>query len=466
MRLIYKIKQLILMLGDLVSFAAAFYFSISLRYLAFPEWRLIQLHIQLFLTVYFIWIVINYINGLYDLEKLTRDRAFYRRFTETALISLVISITFFYLFPDQKIAPKTILLSNIVLGYGVSALWRLIFQQNLGAKALKNNVIFVGFTNEAKELIDILRQHPENSYEVKAIIDPEHKIKSTDFKFDVYHNLNTVRPAISTHRAHLVVVAPHLHQNEEALRELYELLFWNVQLTDLTLFYESITGRIPPSTFSEGWFLQNLRDTTAPIYERFRAIVDYAVSIAIALFTIAIFPLVALAIKLNSPGPIFISQTRVGQFGKIFWIYKFRSMYMLSADGSAEVGEYEFDKWVAKENDKRITAVGKFIRRTRIDELPQVINLLKRELTLIGPRPERPEIVEDLKLSMPYYPLRHVVKPGLTGWALIHQNYTSTREKALEKLQYDLYYIKNRSLLLDVVIALRTVNVLIRLMGQ
>lgn len=454
------------MLGDLVSFGAAFYFSVSLRYLAFPEWRLIESHIGLFLTVYLIWVVINYINGLYDLEKLTNDRVFYRRFTETAIISLVISITFFYLLPNQKIAPKTILLSNIILGYGASALWRLIFQQNLGSGALKNNVIFVGFTDEAKELIEILQKHPENSYEVKALIDPDHKVKSSDFKFDVYHNLNTIRPAISTHKAHLVVVAPHLHQNEEALRELYELLFWNVQLTDLTLFYESITGRIPPSTFSEGWFLQNLRDTTAPIYERFRAIVDYAVGIVIGLILIALSPLVALAIKINSPGPILHKQTRVGQFGKIFWIYKFRSMYVLSSDGSAEVGEYEFDKWVAKENDKRITAVGKFLRRTRIDELPQVWNLLKREITLIGPRPERPEIVEDLRATMAYYPLRHVVKPGLTGWALIHQNYTSTREKALEKLQYDLYYIKNRSLLLDMVIALRTVNVLIRLMGQ
>ena len=135
-------------------------------------------------------------------------------------------------------------------------------------------------------------------------------------------------------------------------------------------------------------------------------------------------------------------------------------------DGSAEVCEYNFEKWVAKKGDQRVTPVGKFLRKTRLDELPQAWNLLKRDVTLIGPRPERPEIVRELENRMPYYTLRHIVRPGLTGWALIHQNYTDTVDKALEKLQYDLYYIKNRSLLLDAIIALRTVNVLIRLMGQ
>lgn len=420
----------------------------------------------LFFIVYVFWVIINYINGLYDLESLSNDRAFYRRFTETGVISLVIGITFFYLFPDQRIAPKTILLANVILGYGLSALWRTLFQYVIGIKSMSTNVIFVGYNNETQEIIDILKSQPEKGYNITALIDPAKQVKSSQYNFDVYSGLNTIRPAISSHNAHLVVVAPHMHQNTEALRELYELLFWHVQIIDLTSFYETITGRIPPSTFSEGWFLQNLRDTRQPIYDRFRTIIDYVAGVVIGIVFLLLFPFIALAIRVNSPGDIIHKQRRVGQFGKIFWIYKFRSMYVLSADGSAEVGEYDFDKWVAKKGDTRVTKVGKFLRKTRLDELPQVLNLLKRDITLIGPRPERPEIVEDLKGTMPYYPLRHVVKPGLTGWALIHQNYTSTRETALEKLQYDLYYIKNRSLLLDIVICLRTLNTLIRLMGQ
>lgn len=424
------------------------------------------MHLVLFLIVYAFWVVVNYINGLYDLGRLTNDRSFYRRFSETAIISLIVSITFFYLFPNKQIAPKTILLINILLGYGFSAIWRLSFQKLLGVEALKNNLIFVGFTSETKELIEILEREPEKGYDVKAIIDPTNKVRGVDYKCDVYHHLNTIRPAITNHKAQMVIVAPHLHQNADALRELYELLFWDVQLTDLTNFYEQITGRIPPSTFSEGWFLQNLRDTKQPIYDRFRSIIDFIVGIFLGSLLLLLLPFIALAIKINSPGPIFFKQTRVGQFGEIFWIYKLRSMHVLSSDGSAEVGDYAFDKWVAKKQDTRITTVGKFLRRSRIDEWPQVINLIKRELTIIGPRPERPEIVNDLKTEMPYYPLRHVVKPGLTGWALIHQNYTSTRERSLEKLQYDLYYIKNRSLILDIIILLRTTNVLMRLMGQ
>jgi len=177
---------------------------------------------------------------------------------------------------------------------------------------------------------------------------------------------------------------------------------------------------------------------------------------------IIFFPLIAAAIKLSSPGPIFIRQRRVGQVGREFTLYKFRSMFALSQDGSAETQGVEF----AQKNDKRITWVGKILRRTRLDELPQVWNLIKRDVTLIGPRPERPEIIRELEKRMPYYPLRHLVRPGLTGWALIHQNYTDTYDTSLQKLQYDLYYIKNRSFLLDLSIILRTINVLTRWMGQ
>jgi len=137
-------------------------------------------------------------------------------------------------------------------------------------------------------------------------------------------------------------------------------------------------------------------------------------------------------------------------------------MYSLAEDGSAEMHGAEF----AQKNDKRITSTGKFLRKTRLDELPQIINLIKSEITIIGPRPERPEITQNLQEKMPYYNLRHVLKPGITGWAQVHQNYTDTMETSLQKFQYDLFYIKNRSILLDLSILLKTVNVILRAMGQ
>ncbi len=278
----------------------------------------------------------------------------------------------------------------------------------------------------------------------------------------MFYGLQTIRPCITNYKGQIIVIAPHLEQQEDALRELYQLLFWGVHVVNLPSFYETITGRIPPSTFSESWFLNHLQKNGNPIYEKVRTVIDYIAVIAIGSLFVLTFPIIALCIKFTSPGPIFIRQERIGQQGRLFTMYKFRSMYALAPDGSAETDGWQF----AKKQDTRITSIGKILRKTRIDELPQVINLCKRDITLIGPRPERPAIVRELEERMPYYPLRHLVRPGLTGWAVIHQQYTDTIESSLEKLQYDLYYIKNRSFLLDVTILLRTVNVVVRFMGQ
>ncbi len=465
----YRPKQLLLLLGDFASYAAALWLGIALRNVALPTASQLHDHALLFAAVFCIWVVCNFINGLYDLGALGQTRYFYKRFFETACMSLGVSIVFFYFLPNQTLSqttltPKTLLALTLTIGYSISALWRLVYHHAVGLKkTLLTNVIFVGYTPEVQELIEIISRRPEKGYQVVTLIDPEKTVKPATLPgIDVYNGLHTVRPAISTNHAHLVVIAPHLRRDDTALRELYELLFWKVQISDLPSFYEIITGRIPPSTFSEGWFLDHLKNQQHPIYDKCRSLLDYIAAFCMAIVYVVLFPFLALAIKLNSPGPILISQKRVGQFGNIFTIYKLRSMYALSPDGSAEVGGVEF----AVKGDKRITSVGKFLRRTRLDELPQCLNLWRREVTLIGPRPERPEIVAELQAQMPYYPLRHIIRPGITGWAAIRQHYTDTLETSLQKLQFDLYYIKNRSLLLDVSILLRTINVVIRMMGQ
>jgi lipopolysaccharide/colanic/teichoic acid biosynthesis glycosyltransferase len=268
--------------------------------------------------------------------------------------------------------------------------------------------------------------------------------------------------ALEKHAIDLVVISPEIRTNSVYEHDLYNLLFTGVEIIDLAAFYEVITGRVPPFIFSEGWFLEHLHLADNPIYDRLRTIMDYGAAVIVGLIGIFLFPFIALAIKLNSPGPIFFHQKRVGKSGVEFTLYKFRSMYALAPDGSAEVNGAQF----ATKNDTRITAVGRFLRKTRMDELPQIWNILKRDLTLVGPRPERPEITRELEHRIHYYPLRHVVRPGITGWAQIHQNYTDNFESTEEKLQYDFYYIKNKSLLLDIIILLRTVNVVLRFRGQ
>jgi lipopolysaccharide/colanic/teichoic acid biosynthesis glycosyltransferase len=161
-----------------------------------------------------------------------------------------------------------------------------------------------------------------------------------------------------------------------------------------------------------------------------------------------LLPFIALAIYLESPGPIFYKQERVGRGGKVFWAYKFRSMVP-----DAEKGEAVW----AKRNDPRVTRVGRLLRKTHVDEFPQFINILKGEMSAVGPRPERPEFVDELAREIPFYRIRHTVKPGMAGWGLVKQGYGASKEDAFLKLQYDLYYIKHQSIQLDIIILLKTI---------
>jgi len=454
-----------LIVGDLTMFVASFFIAQVLRHQTYPSGDVTVRHVKLFAITYLMWILVNYINGLYDLRFRSNKIAFDRRIFSTALMSLVVGVVFFYIIPSRGITPKTILLFNVVIGYALLYAWRIGAERLLGISKLQTNVVFVGYSEDVSELVTLIEGDMSKGYRVCALVDPEKKLpphEKVGMQTDIYHAIKTLRPIISNKRVDMVVIAGHLHGDEETMRELYELLFWPVQLIHLPAFYERLTGRIPPSTFSESWFLDHLRHADSPVYERWKSLMDYAAALILGVILLLLLPFVALAIKLTSRGPLFYSQKRVGKGGETFMLYKFRSMYALTQDGSAEIGGYEF----TRKDDERITPVGNFLRKMRIDELPQVLNLLRRDITLIGPRPERPDLVNELTEEMPYYPLRHVIKPGLSGWAVLHQNYADSKEASLVKLQYDLYYIKNRSFLLDISIILRTFNVVLRLLGQ
>lgn len=463
MKILYRTKQIILLLGDGVMFFGSFWLAFWIREFRVPSVETLTHHLGLFGMIFFIWIIVNYINGLYDLSHMDRPR-WYQRIAEAGLMSFVVSILVLYLHPQRDITPKTLLFLNITLGYIFSMVWRVIYRSIIGYKRLRTSILIVGYSKEIQELISIVHNSPEKSYEVVAIIDPEKQVnkENLDPNTALYHSYTAIRPAITKHAADVIVTAPHLTDDQMVSRELYELLFWSVRIIDFYTLYETLTNRVSPSAFSEDWFLSNLSSIEHPIYNKFRRLINYIAILILGAFFIILLPIAALLIRLDSKGPILFKQKRVGEGGKTFMMYKFRTMYALAEDGSAEHGEAQF----ATKNDKRITRVGKILRKIRIDELAQIINLVKGDLTLIGPRPERPEIVEKLEAQMPYYPLRHMVKPGITGWAAINQHYTDTLETSLQKLQYDLYYIKNRSIVMDLSILLRTVNVVMRMMGQ
>ena len=299
MRFLYRFKQTVLLTGDVLSLFIALWLSLLIRNLEIPTIEKWLTHIPLFSIIFLIWILNNYINGLYDLIKISQKQKFYRRFVETSILSLIVGVFFFYLINNTSIAPKTILLLNISLGYGLSFLWRSVFRKFSGLKKLQTNVLLVGYTPEIKELLEIFNKYPEKGYTISALIEPNKMVKASDFPFDVYYNLHTIRPAITNHNVQIVVISPSLKNDPEAMREFYELLFWKVQINDLSSFYEIVTGRIPPFTFSEGWFLQHLRHHENTIYEKFKIITDFLGAFTIFLVFICLFPFIALGIKLT-----------------------------------------------------------------------------------------------------------------------------------------------------------------------
>jgi exopolysaccharide biosynthesis polyprenyl glycosylphosphotransferase len=340
----------------------------------------------------------------------------------------IIAILIFYLIPFFGIAPKTILVIDIIMASLLIWAWRKLFTELL-IKATKIKIFFWDNLKEKNDLTDYLKQRSQLGYETTK------EVSSAD----------------------VIVISEGAKQNPELVQVFYKMVLAGKTIIDFNKFYESITGKIPVSLIDEAWFLENLMEINKQALERFKRGLDIVFSLILFIPYIFITPFVALSIKLSSKGPIFYRQKRVGKEGKILGIIKFRSMIVNAEKNGAQ--------W-AKERDERVTFIGKILRKTRIDELPQIWNVLKGDLSFVGPRPERPEFVEELKKQIPHYSMRHLIKPGLSGWAQINFPYGASVEDAMEKLQYDLFYLKNRSLGLDIAILLKTIMIIIRKEGR
>jgi len=462
MKFWYRLKQLILLGGDLVLFFLALWLGLALRNLEFKNTNQLQENLSVFVVIFLIWVIINYINGLYDFKKINQKK-FVSTLIQSAIASFLISVTVLYIFPTRDTNPKTILLLTVIIAYFLIFIWRKIYINIISSNRLQANILFLDYNPEVQEIMEILQKQTTLGYHVQAVLDFNNKMDRTKYSnITIYKTKEKLEKIVANDKIEIIVTHNNLDKEDALSQELYQLLFKQIKITNVSNFYESVTGRIPPSAFHKAWFLQYLSDLDKPIYNKFVRVLELTFIVIFSLFFLLFLPFIALAIKLNSKGKVFFKQKRFGKNGQIFWMYKFRTMYSLAEDGSAEMHGAEF----AQKNDSRITGVGKFLRKTRLDELPQVINLLKGEITVIGPRPERPEISNDLQNKMSYYNLRYVIKPGITGWAQVQQHYTSTLETSLQKFQYDLFYIKNRSMLLDISILLKTINVILRAMGQ
>ncbi|MBI2057531.1 MAG: sugar transferase [Candidatus Yanofskybacteria bacterium] len=456
-------RKFLLLISDIFALYAALWLTLFVRY-NFNFREQISFHLVPFSILFLAFLFIFYISNLYEVSSLRNGQDFYGTFLRVMVANTFAGIVYFYLLPFWKIAPRRNLFLFLVffsiLDFGL----RLLFNKTVSSKKFRKPTIIVGLNSQSLQLAGFLKKNPQLGYQLEGIFDISEGLREGwPSDLGVIRNVNQFKNEVETKHVNTVIISPEAYKLQRMTETFYQLIRRKINFYPLGNFYEKISQRVLLDDITQIWFLENLSEGSKKLYEVGKKLSDLVFAAVFGIAALILTPLIALAIKLNSPGTVFFRQTRVGQLGKHFKIIKFRTMAADSKDGSAEGGTGAV--W-AQEDDPRITGVGKFLRRTRLDELPQLWNVLKGEMSLVGPRAERPEFHGELEKSLPFYEERYLIKPGLTGWAQIKYRYGSSVKDAAEKLQYDLFYIKHRSLVLDLSIVLKTLNIVIRQAGR
>jgi sugar transferase (PEP-CTERM system associated) len=359
-----------------------------------------------------------------------------------------------YAIPKFGVAGKMYYLSILIASVFL-LLWRVVFEIYITRFAARENILIVGTGEVARQVGEEVRRRKRLGFHLVGFINapPAKNSPSGGRVGEILGDSAQMDRIIERHDVDKVVVAITERRGEYPVKEMLALRVGGLQVVEWPGFFEKISGRIPIDNLAPSFFIFNEGFRKSRILLSIRRAVSAIVAAVFLVLLLPLFLVVSVIIKLDSSGPVLYSQIRVGEKNKSIRIYKFRSM--------RKDAEKNGDAVWAVENDPRITRVGGFLRKTRIDEFPQLFNVLIGELDFVGPRPERPEFVEKLQSLIPYYSLRHTVKPGITGWAQVMFHYGSTIEDSKEKLQYDLFYIKNMTLKLDLLILFHTFKIVL-----
>jgi len=427
-------KKIIILLGDILILYGALILTLIFRYGPNYFGESFYAHLKPFSLIFVIWVVTFYLADLYKEKRLRINLATVQVFILTIIINIVISVILFYLFPSFfKLTPKTNL-TIFSLIFGILDLgWRIILVKIYISSGLKDRLLIIGDSPIINEVINYLKNNPQIGYDVTA-----------------QKSENDIDQIIAKNKINTIVIQTHLKKDQKIIKIFYQLLPSKIAIVDLITFYETIFRKLPLEELNESWFIDKIT-TRRHLYDIAKRTVDFCLALCLSIIFLPLILTIAFLIKLTSRGSIIYKQIRTGVNNEPFVFFKFRTMRL-----DAE----KFGPQWTSENDPRITPVGRILRRTHLDELPQLLNILKGNLSFVGPRPERPEFVGKLKEQIPYYEIRHIIKPGLTGWAQINYRYGASVEDAYEKLQYEIYYLKNRSLILDLLILLKTIKLL------
>ncbi len=442
-----KKEGVILFFGDVFFFILSLWLALSLRFAEAPSTDRFVTHLVPFSILFIVWLLVYFIAGLYEKHTLILKSKLPGIIFNAQVVNSIFAIVFFYTIPVFGITPKTILFIYLAISFISGLLWRFYGITFFGSPE-KQPALLIGAGEEMKELLHEVNDN--NRYDLYFVSSIDvHNAESIDVQEDIITTVysNDIKIiAIDFSHDKVVPLLPHL----------YNLIFSKVRFIDSHRIYEDIFDRIPLSLVTYSWFLENISTSPKFTYDFLKRVMDFILALVLGIISLIFYPFVYIAIKLDDGGSIFIKQDRVGKDGSHISLYKFRSM------GRNEVN-------LESQTENKVTRIGAFLRKSRIDELPQLWNVFKGDLSLIGPRPELPSGVAIYDKEIPYYNIRHLIKPGLSGWAQIHQDNHPHHGPAVaqtaEKLTYDIYYIKNRSFWLDIKIALKTINALVSRTG-
>jgi sugar transferase (PEP-CTERM system associated) len=396
-------------------------------------------------------LILSYYFDLYEPQLVSSRLDVYFRVLLVLAFDCFIVSGLMYFFPELGIS------RNVpVLGFGLLTLaliaWRRAYDWIVWLPAFRERVYILGAGDHARLMVQTLRSRPDIGMEVCYWEDIElDQAERRKYWIDNLKRIADERPIINR-----VIIAMDTQRGELPVQELLDLRFRGVTIEEACTLRERLSGKIPLDGLRPSQFLYAEGFRIKPSQQLSRQIVStLAAGVGLLLF-LPFFPFVLIAIKLSSQGPIFFKQTRVGVGGRHFHVYKFRSM---RTDAEAAGAKY------ATKDDPRVYRFGGIMRKTRIDEIPQLWNVLKGDMGFVGPRPERPEFIPWLAEQLPFYNLRLLIRPGLTGWAQVRYGYGATLAESREKLEYDLYYVKHMSLGLDLLIMFETIKIILRRRG-
>jgi exopolysaccharide biosynthesis polyprenyl glycosylphosphotransferase len=379
----------------------------------------------------------------------------------TAFFGLGIYLILYFAYPNPKLLPRRGVADFFPIALVLTLLWRLLYIRVFTAPHFMRRVLLVGGGETGRTILNIVKETWPPPFFWVGIIDDDPNKQGKEIEgYTVFGSSDRLLSLIPEMGITDIVVAISGEMNGRLFQALLDAQELGVTISRMPVTYEEILGRVPIKHLEADWILRSFVDQTnkSGFFELGKRLLDILGGLVGVLIMLSFLPAIAVAIFLDSGWPIFYSQTRLGRGGIPYKILKFRTMRQDAEPNG-------LPQW-AEENDKRATRVGLILRKTHVDELPQFVNVLKGEMSLVGPRAERPELVEWFQKHVPFYRARLLVKPGITGWAQVNYGYASTIDETIIKLEYDLYYIKRRNLFLDIIVLLRTPSTIMGLRGR